>query len=208
MFYEPAKANHGLPHNPFKACVVPRPIGWITSLDEDGRVNLAPYSFFNAIADDPPQVMFASNGVKAPTGERKDSISNVEATGEFVANLASWDLRKEMVLTSAPLAHGEAESGLAGLELEPARLVKPPRVKAAAIHLECRVWRTIELPCATPGQRNGMVIGEVIGIQIADEILVDGMIDLTLVKPVARLGYLEYAVVESAFEMVRPTGGG
>ncbi len=208
MFYEPAKRDHGLPHNPFKACVVPRPIGWITSLDDEGRVNLAPYSFFNAIADDPPQVMFASNGVKLPSGERKDSISNVEATGEFVANLATWDLRREMVQTSAPLARGEAEASFAGLELVPSTLVKPPRVKAAPIHLECRLWRSIELPCGTPGQRNGMVIGEVIGVHIADEILVDGMIDLTLVKPVARLGYLDYAVVESTFPMVRPKGGG
>ncbi len=208
MFYETAAKNHGLPHNPFKSCVVPRPIGWFTTLDGDGRVNLAPYSFFNAVADDPPMVMFAANGVKAEDASAKDSVTNVEETGEFVANLVTWELRKEMVLTSAPLARGEAESDFAGLELVPSRMVAPPRVAAAPIHLECRLWKILELPSGTPGQRNTMVIGEVVGIHIDDAILVDGLVDLTLVNPVARLGYLQYTSVEMTFDLKRPPGGG
>lgn len=208
MFYETAKRNHGLRRDPFKACVVPRPIGWFTSLDKEGRVNLAPYSFFNALAADPPMVMFAANGVKAEESRAKDSVTNVEETGEFVANLVTWDLREQMVQTSAPLAHGEAESDFAGLALTPSRLVAPPRVAAAPINMECRLWKVIELPCGTPGQRNTMVIGEVLAIHIDDAIIVDGMVDLTLVKPVARLGYLQYAAVESTFDMKRPPGGG
>ncbi len=208
MFYETAKNDHGLPHNPFKSCVVPRPIGWFTSLDEAGRVNLAPYSFFNALASDPPMVMFSANGIKIEESRAKDSVTNVEATGEFVANLVTWELREQMVLTSAPLAHGEAENSFAGLELTPSSMVAPPRVAAAPINMECRLWKVIELPCGTPGERNTMVIGEVIGIHIDDAIIVDGLVDLTLVKPVARLGYLQYAAVENPFDMRRPPGGG
>lgn len=208
MFYETAKQDHGLKHNPFKACVVPRPIGWFTSLDAKGRVNLAPYSFFNALAADPPMVMFSANGVKAEESRAKDSVTNVEETGEFVANLVTWDLREQMVQTSAPLAHGQSESDFAGLDLVASRLVSPPRVAAAPINMECRLWKVIELPCGTPGERNTMVIGEVIAIHIDDAIIVDGMVDLTLVRPVARLGYLQYAAVNSVFDMRRPPGAG
>ncbi|MEO1192638.1 MAG: flavin reductase family protein [Pseudomonadota bacterium] len=213
MFYETAKGDHGLPRNPFKACVVPRPIGWITSQDAQGRVNLAPYSFFNAVADDPPQVVFASNGTKPAMEGRseegpKDSVANVEETGAFVANLATWDLRWEMVKTSAPLAHGEEEAAFAGLELLPSRLVAPPRVAAAPIHLECRLIQVVDLPCGTPGHRNALVIGEVVGIHIDDGLLVEGRVDLTKAKPIARLGYLDYAAVTEVFAMARPKGAG
>ncbi|GAB5471568.1 MAG: flavin reductase family protein [Rhodospirillales bacterium] len=211
MFYETAKGDHGLPRNPFKSCVVPRPIGWITSLDRQGRVNLAPYSFFNAVADDPPQVMFASNGVKpGPDGTTgpKDSVSNVEATGAFVANLATWALREPMVQTSAPLPSGEAEAEVAGLAMAPSRLVAPPRVAEAPIHLECRLVRVIDLPCGTPGHRNALVIGQVVAVHIDDALLVEGFVDLTRAKPIARLGYLQYTTVETIFEMVRPPGAG
>lgn len=209
MFYEPKKQNHGLPRNPFKACVAPRPIGWISSQDKAGNVNLAPYSFFNAIADDPPLVMFASNGVKADEGGRmKDSVSNIEETGEFVANMAVWDLREQMNLTSAPLPHGESEAAAAGLEMLPSNLVKPPRVAAAPANMECTLWKIIELPSGTPGQRNTMVIGEVIGIHIRDDALTDGFLDLARAKPLGRLGYLDYVVVDAVFQMQRPKGGG
>ncbi len=208
MFYDTAKNDHGLPRNPFKSCVVPRPIGWFTSLDSEGRVNLAPYSFFNALADDPTMIMFSANGVKAEEPKAKDTLTNVEATGEFVANLATWDLRQQMVLTSAPLPEGKAESDFAKLELLPSKLVAPPRVAAAPIHMECRLWKVIELPCGTPGQRNTMVIGQVIAIHIDDAIIVDGLVDVTLAKPIARLGYLQYSMVEITFDMKRPPGGG
>lgn len=208
MFYETAKGDHGLPRNPFKACVAPRPIGWFTTLDAEGRVNLAPYSFFNAVAEDPPHVMFTANALKTSEERIKDSLSNIEETGEFVANLVTWDLRRQMVETSAPLLHGEAESELAGLTLEPSELVAPPRVAQSPIHLECRLWRIIDLPPTRSGQRNAMVIGHVVGVHIDESVLVEGFVDLTKAKPVARLGYLDYAVVESVFPMQRPQGGG
>lgn len=202
MFYEPRKRNHGLPHDPFKSCVVPRPIGWITSLDGQGNVNLAPYSFFNALSTDPPFVMFANNGA-LPRG-KKDTILNIETTKEFVCNLATWDVRFEMSETSAPAPFGTNEMTLAGLEAEPSALVKPPRVKAAPIHLECVHWKTIELPSSHPKVYNAMVIGEVIGVHIRDEVLTDGIVDIAKIKPVARLGYKDYAVVERPFTMLRP----
>jgi len=202
MFYEPRKKNHGLKHDPFKSCVVPRPIGWITSLDKQGNVNLAPYSFFNALSTDPPFVMFSNNGV-LPRGA-KDTILNIEATKEFVCNMATWDLREAMSETSAPTAFGVDEMALAGLAAEPSVLVKPPRVKAAPIHLECVHWKTIELPSSHPKVYNAMVIGEVIGVHIRDDVLSDGIVDIARIKPVARLGYKDYAVVERPFTMLRP----
>jgi flavin reductase (DIM6/NTAB) family NADH-FMN oxidoreductase RutF len=202
MFYEPRKKNHGLKHDPFKSCVVPRPIGWITSLDAQGNVNLAPYSFFNALSTDPPFVMFSNNGV-LPRGA-KDTILNIETTKEFVCNMATWDLRFEMSETSAPAPFGANEMTLTGLEAEPSALVKPPRVKAAPIHLECVHWKTIELPSSHPKVYNAMVIGEVIGVHIRDDVLTDGIVDIAKIKPVARLGYKDYAVVERPFTMLRP----
>jgi len=151
--------------------------------------------------------MFASNGVKPEDSGVKDSVSNIEATGEFVANLATWDLRKQVVLTSAPLARGASEAAFADLGLEPSEMVAPPRVAAAPIHMECRLWKVIELPSDLPDQRNTMVIGQVVGIHIDDSIIVDGLVDITLAKPIARLGYLQYAVVEKTFDMERPPGG-
>ena len=208
MFYETAKGNHGLPHNPFKACVVPRPIGWITSIDGEGRVNLAPYSFFNAVASDPPMLMFATNGRKAGERRDKDSLANIAETGAFVTNLVTWDLKEQMVLTSAPLPHGEAENDLAGLTLAPSRMIAPPRVAKAPINLECKLWRIVELPGGAAGERNTMVLGEVVGVHIADGIIVDGLVNLALCKPVARLGYIQYAAAETIFDMKRPPGGG
>ncbi|MCG8354850.1 MAG: flavin reductase family protein [Kiloniellales bacterium] len=204
MFYETKTNNHGLPHDPFKSCVAPRPIGWITTLDNEGRVNLAPYSFFNGVASDPPMVMFANN---APA-ERpaKDSLANCEATGEFVCNIATWDLREAMNRTSAPVPAGTDEMTLAGLEAAPSRLVKPPRVKAAPIHLECLYHQTVELPRNTPGGRNAMVLGRVVGIHIDESVLSDGLVDPGKFKPIARLGYMDYTLVETVFTMHRPSG--
>ena len=204
MFYETRRNNHGLPHDPFKSCVAPRPIGWITTLDAEGRVNLAPYSFFNGVASDPPMVMFANN---APA-ERpaKDSLANCEATGEFVCNIATWDLREAMNRTSAPVPAGTDEMTLAGLEAAPSRLVKPPRVKAAPIHLECLYHQTVELPRNTPGGRNAMVLGRVVGIHIDESVLSDGLVDPGKFKPIARLGYMDYTLVETVFTMHRPSG--
>ncbi len=198
MFYETKDNQHGLPHDPFKSCIVPRPIGWITTLSAEGIVNLAPYSFFNGVSTDPPMVMFANNG------PAKDSLINCEATGEFVANLAIWELRDQMNETSAGVGPDIDEFTLAALETEPAQLVKPPRVKAAPMHLECLYHQTVELPSDTPGTRNAIVIGRVIGVHIKDEVLTGGMVDMNKIKPIARLGYMDYTRVDMVFTMLRP----
>lgn len=198
MFYETAKNDHGLPHNPFKAIVSPRPIGWISSLDGEGRTNLAPYSFFNAVGDRPPIVMFSSSGYK-------DSAANVDATGEFVCNMASWDLKDEMNVSSAPVSGDTSEFELAGLEMAPSRLVKAPRVAKAATALECKHLQTLKLKDLDGTETdNWIVFGQVVGVHIDEHILVDGKVDVTRFKPLSRLGYMEYAAVTEVFEMVRP----
>lgn len=206
MFYDTRAGGHGLPHDPFKACVVPRPIGWVTSLNEAGVVNLAPYSFFNAVASDPPVVIFGSGGRKAdgPPDGSKDSLANVERTGEFVCNVVTWDLREAMNMTSASAPAGVDEAAVAGLEMVPSRLVKPPRVKASPIHLECRYLQTVDLACDAPGGRNAVVFGEVVGIHIDESVLTDGRVDMAKLKPIARLGYMDYCLVDEVFAMPRP----
>ncbi len=202
MFYK-TKDHHGLKHDPFKALVVPRPIGWISSLDAHGRVNLAPFSFFNAVASDPPVVIFSAGGAHLEGGP-KDTPRNVEATGEFVCNVATWELREAVNLTSARVARGVDEFALSGLTPVPSRLVKPPRVKESPVHLECRYLQTVTLPSSDPDDANQVVFGQVVGIHIDDSIISDGMIDWSRFKPIARLGYLDYTVVEQIFAMQRP----
>ncbi len=198
MFYETSKNDHGLPFNPFKAIVAPRPIGWISSLDKDGKPNLAPYSFFNGIGDTPPMVMFSSTGFK-------DTAANVEETGEFVCNMASYDLRDAMNVSSAALPHGVSEFERAGLEMAPSRLVKAPRVAAAYTALECRHLKTLRMQDLDGNDTNSWVVfGQVVAVHIDDRVMVDGMLDLTKVRPLSRLGYKDYAVVEELFQMERP----
>ncbi len=201
MFYKIGEP-HGLPHDPLKSCIVPRPIGWISTLAADGAVNLAPYSFFNAIAGAPPMVMFSANGKHAHGA--KDSLANAEATGEFVCSMATWELRDKMNLTSTPASPETNEFELAGLETEPSELIKPPRVKASPIHLECLYHQTVELPCDIQGGRNAICIGRVIGVHIRDEALTDGLIDIARIKPLARLGYMDYTIAETVFTMPMP----
>lgn len=198
MFYDTDANDHGLPHNPFKAIVTPRPIGWISSVDAQGRPNLAPYSFFNAVGDRPPIVMFASSGYK-------DSVSNVEATGEFVCNMASFDLKEEMNVSSAAVPHETSEFELSGLEMAPGRLVNVPRVARAVTALECKHLQTMRLADLGGAQTQSWVVfGQVVGIHIDDSILVDGMVDVTRFKPLSRLGYMDYAAVSEVFQMKRP----
>jgi flavin reductase (DIM6/NTAB) family NADH-FMN oxidoreductase RutF len=199
MFYEPDKRDPSvLRHDPFKAIVAPRPIGWITSMNLKGDVNCAPYSFFNGVNSKPNLVMFASEG-------HKDSVSFIEETGEFVCNLATWDLREAMNATSAPLARGVNEMARAGLEPAPSRLVKPPRVKASPCALECKRIKIVTLE-AIDGKPVDchVVFGQVIGVHIDDRFIVDGRLDTAAMKPIARCGYDQYAVVESLFAMQRP----
>lgn len=193
---------HGLPHDPFKSCVIPRPIGWISSVAADGTLNLAPYSFFNGVSADPPMVMFSSGS--RPGGASKDSIANAQATGEFVCNMVSWELRHRMNETSAGVPPETNEFELAGLEMEPSTLVSVPRVKAAPIHMECKTLQVVTLPAARDGGANALCIGRVIGIHFNDEVLIDGLIDVEKIRPVARLGYMDYTSVESVFSIQRP----
>ncbi|UES40005.1 flavin reductase family protein [Roseibium aggregatum] len=198
MFYETEKNDHGLPHNPFKAIVAPRPIGWISTLDKDGKANLAPYSFFNAVCDTPPIVMFSSTGYK-------DSVSNIDATGEFVCNMANLGLKDEMNQTSASVAHEISEFDLAGLEMASSRLVKAPRVAKAVTALECKHLQTLRLKTLTGDDTDSYVVfGQVVGVHIDESVIVDGKVDVTLYKPLSRLGYMDYAVVNEVFQMGRP----
>ncbi|HEX5507100.1 MAG TPA: flavin reductase family protein [Pseudolabrys sp.] len=198
MFYDARKNEHGLPYDPFKAIVAPRPIGWVTSMSAKGEINLAPYSFFNGVNSKPNIVMFASEG-------RKDSVSFIEETGEFVCNLATWDLREAMNETSAPMPRGLSEMKRAALEPAPCRLVKPPRVAASPCALECKLLRVIALD-DIEGRPAGchVVFGQVIGVHIDDRFLMNGRLDTAAMKPIARCGYDEYAAVEAMFSMKRP----
>jgi flavin reductase (DIM6/NTAB) family NADH-FMN oxidoreductase RutF len=201
MFYEPRRGDHGLRFDPFKAIVAPRPIGWISSLDAEGRPNLAPYSFFNAISARPHLVMFASTG-------RKDSVSNIEATGEFVCNLATYDLREAVNASSAGLPHEVSEFATTGLATAPSRLVKPPRVAGAAAALECKLIKSEELPDLTGAPSGTIVVfGEVVGVHVDERCLKDGRFDMTAARTIARCGYMDYAVVDAVFQMPRPPGG-
>ncbi len=200
MFYRPGTDPHGLAHNPFKALVAPRPIGWISTVDAEGRVNLAPYSFFNAVADTPPMVIFSNSGSKAGETAAKDSVTNIRATGEFVCNVVPLALKDAMNISSGEYHADIDEFEHAGLAKAPSRVVAPPRVAAAPAALECRLWRIVELP----GAANVLVIGEVVGVHIANSVIVDGKVDVTLYQPLARLGYRDYAAISEVFALSRP----
>ena len=201
MFYEPHKNNHGLPHNPFKAIVSPRPVGWITSVSHKGEINLAPYSFFNAVSDGPPIVMFSSDGYK-------DSLTFIAETREFVCNLAVLDLLAAVVKTGASYPRGINEMIEAGLEPVPSRLVRPPRVKASPCALECKLLQIVDLKDldGEPARRH-VAFGQVVGIHIDDRFIKDGRLDTAAVAPIARCGYADYAVVDKVFSIVRPKAG-
>lgn len=203
MFYDTKKNNHGLPYNPFKSCVIPRPIGWITSLDNNRVLNLSPYSYFNAVSDIPPMIIFSTT-TKLHEFREKDTLKNVEETKEFVVNIATWDLREKVNITSTDFDKDISEVEIANLETMPSKIVKPYRIKGSPIHLECVYYQSIQLPVLDKNHTNRMVIASVVGIHIDDGIIVNGKIDITRFKPIARLGYMEYATVESKFTMERP----
>jgi flavin reductase (DIM6/NTAB) family NADH-FMN oxidoreductase RutF len=198
MFYETAKNDHGLARNPLKAIVAPRPIGWITSMSAKGEINLAPYSFFNAVSDDPPIVLFSSEGPK-------DSLVFVEETKEFVCSLATFDLRDAMVETSGQFPRGVNEMEQSGLMPAPSRLVRPPRVAASPCALECKLLQIIDLT-DLQGQptRRFVAFGQVVGVHIDDRFIKDGRLDTAAMRPIARCGYADYSVVEKVFAMARP----
>lgn len=199
LFYEPRSRDRAiLPHDPFKALIAPRPIGWVTTQSRSGAINLAPYSFFNAFADRPPIIAFSSSGYK-------DSVTFVEQTGEFVWNMPTWGLRDGMNQTAAPLAQGESEAEFAKLDMAPSRLVAPPRVKASPAALECKLIEVKRL-----ADRHGtaldywLVIGEVVGVHLDPAYVKDGMVDMAAMAPIARCGYMDYVVADRVFQMERP----
>ena len=200
MFYTTDTNQHGLKHDPFKAIVAPRPIGWIGTKGRDGSLNLSPYSFFNIISDQPKLVMFSSSG-------RKHSLKNAEETGAFTASLASRHLAEQVNASSAAVEYGVSEFELSGLTAKMAVTVDAPFVAEAYTALECRVTEIIN-PKRLDGEASDsfMVLGEVTGIHISETILRDGRIDMSLAKPIARMGYMDYADGGTdVFQMSRPS---
>jgi len=199
-YYEP-RHGHGLPHDPFNAMVAPRPIGWISSQDRQGRLNLAPYSFFNAFNYKPPIVGFASTGYK-------DSLQNIQDTGEFCWNLATRELAEHMNLTSTPAPREIDEFQVAGLTPAPSSVIEVPHVAESPVSFECRRTQILQLEGAD-GQKvsTWMIFGEVVAVRIRKTLLKDGIYDTAAARPIVRGGgaadYFE--ITPSArFQMRRP----
>src|SRR5579875_660956 len=199
MFYEPDKNNHGLRFNPFKSICVPRPIAWISSLSVDGIPNLAPFSQFTNLSFDPPMVVISARA-------NTDTARNVNATSEFVVNMATYELREAVNKTSAVVPSEVDEAMLAGLEMLPSTLVKPKRVAASPVQMECKLYSSVVIPGRLRDHGHNLIIGRVIGIHIRDEVLKDGRIDIAGIRPLARMGYLDYTSVQDVFTMPPPDG--
>lgn len=205
MYYEPGDKRHGLQYDPFKSCVVPRPIGWISTLSSAGVSNLAPFSQFQNLSFDPPHVMLAAS--EKTFGPRKDTIVNIEQTGEFVWNMATYDLRHAVNLSSQEVPDDVDEFELAGVTKKPARIVKAPMVAESPVHFECVHVETIRLARGRAGSSGltDLVIARVVAVHIKDEALTeDGRLDITKIRPLARLGYYDYTSVDHKFEMKVP----
>jgi len=199
MFYRP-EDGHGLPHNPYNAIVTPRPIGWISTRGADGGENLAPYSFFNATAYVPPQLMFSSTGIKPDRDGTKDSVANIRETGVFCVNIVSYALRDAMNTTSGAWDKDTDEFELAGLGKSPCETIACSRVAEAPASLECKLSQIVTLE----GKGNLMILGEVTGIHMRDDCLKDGIFDVLSFNPLARMGYRDYSVVREKFSLNRP----
>jgi flavin reductase (DIM6/NTAB) family NADH-FMN oxidoreductase RutF len=200
LFYEPDERDKALlPHDPFKAVIAPRPIGWVSTLSADGAVNLAPYSFFNAVCGAPPMIAFSSEGMK-------DSVTFASQTREFVWNMPTWELREQMNETSASLERGANEFDHAGLEMAPSRIVAPPRVAATPCALECKVTQTLNLTDVDGKETDRhLVVGQVVGVHLDERFIKDGIVDVASMRPVARCGYTaDYTVLDRLFQMERP----
>lgn len=200
MFYDPRVGNHGLPHNPFNSLVIPRPIAWITTMNTNGSVNLAPFSHFNVCSTSPPTIMFGP-GVRTD-GHMKDTPANIVREKEFVVNIVTAEMVEQMNISSAELDHLDDEVSLAGLHTTDSQKIQTPSLLESPISLECELVSSMVLE----GQLNGMVIfGSVVGVRIEDRVLTGGLIDVEKLRPVARLGYFEYAIVEKSFTLKRPS---
>lgn len=204
MYFIPGSHKEaGLSFSPIKAIISPRPIGWISSRGKDGSVNLAPYSYFNAISELPPMVIFSS--ASSDNSGHKDSLRNVIETEEFVVNIVSSALGDAMNITSAGLSYGESEFAAANLEMADCETVSVPRVAASPAALECKLWKVIELPKPDTTDAGVMVVGIITGIHIDDTVIKDGKVDVTAFQPLARLGYMDYARITNVFSMQRPS---
>lgn len=199
MFYRP-EDGHGLPHNPFNALITPRPIGWISTRSADGVNNLAPYSFFNGVAYVPPQVMFATTGDKSDQENGKDSLANIRETGDFCVNIVAAAAQDAMNSSSATLPKDIDEFSHAGLTTIECETIKCARVADAPAAMECRMTQIVRLEGAT----NYVVFGEVVGVHMRDDCIIDGKFDATVYQPLARMGYRDYTVVKEVFELSRP----
>lgn len=199
MFYSALKFPRGL----FKACIIPRPIAWVSTINLDGNYNLAPFSYFNAVADEPPMIMFSTTNAHIEGGP-KDTLKNIEDVGEFVVNVATYEMRSSINETSVDLPRRCSEFDYANVEYESSELVKAPRVKKSPINFECLYHSSIQLPSNSENTINRMVLGKVIGLYINPYIMSDGLIDINKIQPIARLGYNDYAKIENIFTMLRP----
>ncbi|MBD3663709.1 flavin reductase family protein [Sulfitobacter aestuariivivens] len=199
MYYRP-QDGHGLPHNPFNALITPRPIGWISTRDAQGNDNLSPYSFFNGAAYVPPQVMFSSTGSKEDVGDTKDNVANIRETGVFCVNVCELAKKDAMNASSATLPRGTDEFVKAGVDKADCHEIACARVADAPASLECRMTQIIKLE----GKSNFVVLGEVVGIHLRDDCIVDGKFDATTYIPLSRMGYRDYTAVHEVFELIRP----
>ncbi|MBM7069449.1 flavin reductase family protein [Actibacterium sp. 188UL27-1] len=199
MFYQPAQ-GHGLPHNPFNAIVTPRPIGWISSRAADGSDNLAPYSFFNAVAYVPPQVMFASTGAKPDRDGTKDSVGNIRETGVFCVNIVEYAAKDVMNTSSGLYDRDIDEFQAADLQKEACQTIDCARVAGTPAALECKMTQIVRLD----GDANFVVFGEVVGVHLRDDCMKDGLFDVTTYQPLARMGYRDYTRVTEVFSLNRP----
>ena len=199
MFYEP-KNGHGLPHNPFNAIITPRPIAWVSTRGLDGTENLAPYSFFNGVSYQPPQLMIASTAGKTDRAVGKDTVSNIIETGVFCVNIVEFAMREEMNMTAAEFPKDVDEFERAGLTRTNCETIACSRIVGVPASLECKLVDTVRLP----GESNIVVFGEVIGVHLRDDCLVDGIFDVTQYQPLARLGYRDYARITELFSINRP----
>lgn len=201
MFYETKLNNHGLKYNPFKSCVVPRPIAWVSTISENKTINLAPYSYFNAISDIPPVIMFSSaNHAK---NETKDSMRNILTMVEFVVNICSFEGKNKMHQSGSALAYGVSEADAFDIQMSDSHLINTPSVQSSKIAMECQLIKTEKLVIENHPVSSTIIFGHVIGIYIDNQIIEDGKISIAKLKPVARLGYDEYCVIETVFSMSR-----
>ncbi|MBY5931895.1 flavin reductase family protein [Tateyamaria omphalii] len=199
MFYRPAD-GHGLPHNPFNAIVTPRPIAWVATRGSDGSDNLAPYSFFNATAYVPPQVMFASTSAKPDRDGTKDTVANIRDTGVFCVNIVEYAMKDVMNQTSGDWSADTDEFSLASVDKGECTEINCPRVAAAPASLECRMTQIHKIK----GETNYVVFGEVVGIHLRDDCVVDGVFDVLKFNPLTRMGYRDYSVIREKFSLKRP----